>query len=377
MCPSWCIGGEIIFIKCREITIKTDMFNSIITRTGSYIPTVKVPNRQFLGNEFYGADGTRLAKSNEDIVNKLQEITCIRERRYVEDDLTTSDIAYMAASNALDGADKESLDFIIVAQNLGDLRADNVKSDMVPTIAARVKHKLRIKNPYAVAYDIPFGCPGWLHGMITADYYIKSGDAKKVMVIGAETLSRVSDPHDIDGMIYADGAGATLVEATTNDAGILSHVTRSDTYDDAFLMGLGKSYNPDHDGAELFIKMRGHDIYKYAVRTVPEVVKQSLDKAGYTLTDVKKILIHQANQKMDEAILARLFKLYKVRHIPEDIMPMTISWLGNSSVATLPTMLDLMQRGKLDNHKLHSGDIVVFASVGAGMNINSMVYKMQ
>ena len=352
------------------------MFKSIITRTGSYIPSVKVLNEQFLGNEFFAADGTKIAKSNVDIVNKLQEITCIRERRYVEDDLNTSDIAFMAAEQALDGTDRESLDYIIVAQNLGDVRADNIKTDMVPTIAARVKHRLKIKNPYTVAYDIPFGCPGWLHGAITADYYIRSGDAKKVMVIGAETLSRVSDPHDIDGMIYADGAGATVFESTESDAGILSHVTRSDTYHDAFLLDLGKSYNPDREGDELYIKMRGHDIYKYAVRKVPEVVKQSLDKAGLTLSDVKKVLIHQANQKMDEAILARLFKLYNIKDIPDDIMPMTISWLGNSSVATLPTMLDLMQRGNLDHHRLHSGDTVIFASVGAGMNINSMVYRV-
>ena len=352
------------------------MYNSIITKTGSYIPNIKVQNQKFLANEFYAADGTRLSKSNVDIVNKLEEITCIRVRRYVEDDLNTSDIAFMAAERALDGIDKESLDFIIVAQNLGDVRADNIKTDMVPTIAARVKHRLRIKNPYTVAYDIPFGCPGWLHGMITADYYIKSGDAKKVMVIGAETLSRVSDPHDIDGMIYADGAGATVVESNQGDGGILAHVTRSDTYNDAFLLGLGKSYNPAHQGEELFIKMRGHEIYKYAVRTVPEVVKQSLDKAGLTLADVNKVLIHQANQKMDEAILARLFKLYQIKDIPADIMPMTISWLGNSSVATLPTMLDLLQRGQLNNHELHTGDILVFASVGAGMNINSMVYRM-
>jgi 3-oxoacyl-[acyl-carrier-protein] synthase-3 len=352
------------------------MFNSIITRTGSYIPSVKVDNEQFLGNEFFDSDGTKLAKSNVDIVKKLQEITCIRERRYVEDDLNTSDIASLAAEQALNGIDRESLDYIIVAQNLGDVRADNIKTDMVPTIAARVKHQLKIKNPYTVAYDIPFGCPGWLHGTITADYYIRSGDAKKVMVIGAETLSRVCDPHDVDGMIYADGAGATVIEATQSDAGILSHVTRSDTYSDAFLLGLGESYNPEHKGGELYIKMRGHDIYKYAVRKVPEVVKQSLDKAGLTLSDVKKVLIHQANQKMDEAILARLFKLYDIKEIPQDIMPMTISWLGNSSVATLPTMLDLMQRGNLDHHRLHSGDVVVFASVGAGMNINSMVYRV-
>jgi 3-oxoacyl-[acyl-carrier-protein] synthase-3 len=216
-----------------------------------------------------------------------------------------------------------------------------------------------------------------LHGMTIADYYIKSGDAKKILVIGAETLSRVSDPHDIDAMIFSDGAGATLVEATEKDDGILSHVTRSDTYDNAYLLGVGNSYNPSCNGDQLYIKMQGHEIYKYAVRTVPVVVKQSLDKAGLTLTDVKKVLIHQANQKMDVAILARLFKLYKIENIPEHIMPMTISWLGNSSVATLPTMFDLLQKGKLNNHQLKSGDIVLFASVGAGMNINSMVYKMQ
>ena len=352
------------------------MTNSIITATGSYIPTVKVLNKQFLGNDFYDADGAKIAKANVDIVNKLQEITCISERRYVEDDLNTSDISFLAAKNALDGTDRENLDYIIVAQNFGDVKAGNNKFEMVPTIAARVKHKLRIKNPYTVAYDVPFGCPGWLHGMTIADYYIKSGDAKKILVIGAETLSRVSDPHDVDAMIFADGAGATLVEATEKDAGILSHVTRSDTYDHAYLLGVGKSYNPSRNGDELYIKMQGHEIYKYAVRTVPQVVKQSLDKAGLTLADVKKVLMHQANQKMDVAILSRLFKLYKIENIPEHIMPMTISWLGNSSVATLPTMLDLLQRGKLNNHQLNTGDIVVFASVGAGMNVNSMVYRM-
>jgi 3-oxoacyl-[acyl-carrier-protein] synthase-3 len=336
-----------------------------------------VPNRRFLENEFYQADGTKNPKANADIVDKLQEITCIRERRYIDDDYTTSDMACQAAEHALAGMDRETLDYIIVGQNLGDLKADNITPDMVPTIAARVKHKLKIKNPYTVAYDIPFGCPGWLQGMITADYYIKSGDAQKVMVIGAETLSRISDPHDVDSMIYSDGAGATVLEASGDGGGILAHVTRSDTYDKAYLLTMGGSYGPGPSGRDLFVKMQGHEIYKYAVRTVPKVVKQSLDKAGLTLSDVNKVLIHQANQKMDEAILERLFKLYKIDDIPENIMPMTISWLGNSSVATLPTMLDLLQKGKLENHnRLQSGEIVVFASVGAGMNINSMVYKM-
>ena len=352
------------------------MTNSMITGTGSYIPTSKIPNTYFLDHDFYGPDGIRLEKSNADIISKLRDITGIHERRYATDDLDTSDMAFFAARKALEGIDSETLDYIIVAQNLGDIKPGNIRADMVPTIASRVKHKLRIQNPYTVAYDVPFGCPGWLHGMILADYYIKSGDAQKVLVIGAEALSRVSDPHDIDSMIYADGAGAALVEATDRDVGILSHVTRSDTLDHAYLLRLGKSYNPAHHGDELYIKMDGHDIYKYAVRTVPEVVKICLEKAGFSLTDVKKVLIHQANEKMDEAILARLFRLYKIKNVPDGIMPMTISWLGNSSVATLPTLLDLLRRGALDRHKLESGDIVVFASVGAGMNINAVVYKM-
>lgn len=352
------------------------MPSSIITSTGSFIPSLRVTNEHFLGHEFYGKDGKKLARANAEIIKKFEEITCVRERRYVTDELNSSDIAYEAARSALEGLDRESLDYIIVAQNAGDVRADNRRSDAIPTIAARVKHQLKIKNPYTVAFDIPFGCPGWLQGMILADYYIRSGDVRKVLVIGVETLSRISDPHDIDSMIYSDGAGATLVEATEKDAGILSHVTRSDTLKDTYLLGLGKSYNPKHDSDQLYLKMQGHEIYKYAVRTVPQVVKLSLDKAGFTLMDVKKVLIHQANEKMDNAILKRLFKLYSIEEIPEHIMPMTISWLGNSSVATLPTLLDLLQRGKLENHKLDSGDLTVFASVGAGMNINAMVYRM-
>ncbi len=352
------------------------MANSIIIGTGSYIPTLKVPNRHFLNNDFFDENGKKLERSNSDIIEKFKEITCINERRYVIDNLSTSDIAYESAKSALEGIDPESLDYIIVAQNVGDVKPDNIRSDMVPTIAARVKHRLRIKNPYTVAYDTPFGCPGWLHGMGLANLHIRSGDAKRVLVIGAEILSRVSDPHDVDSMIYADGAGATVLEATEKDAGILSHTTRSDTFESAFLLWMGKSYNPSYGGNELFIKMHGHEIYKYSVRTVPQTVKQSLDTAGLSLTDVKKVLIHQANEKMDIAILARLFKLYNLKKIPEHIMPMTISWLGNSSVATLPTLLDLLQRGKLKNHKLHAGDIAVFASVGAGMNINAMVYRM-
>lgn len=352
------------------------MPNSKIIGTGSYIPSVKIPNSYFLENEFYSEDGKRIEKANEEVVKKLYEITGIKERRYVPEDMNTSDMAYESAKQALENIDRETLDCIIVGQNLGDVKPDNIRTEMVPSIASRVKHKLKIKNPYTVAYDVPFGCPGWLNGMILADYHIKSGDAKRILVIGAEILSRVSDPHDVDCMIFSDGAGATLVEATEEDVGMLAHVTRTDAIDHAYLLWIGESYNPNYPGDELFIKMDGHEIYKYALRTVPKVVQKCLDKVGMTLSDVKKVLIHQANEKMDEAILKRIFNLYNIKEIPEHIMPMTISWLGNSSVATLPTMFDLIQRGKMENHQLLSGDIALFASIGAGMNINAMVYRM-
>jgi 3-oxoacyl-[acyl-carrier-protein] synthase-3 len=142
------------------------------------------------------------------------------------------------------------------------------------------------------------------------------------------------------------------------------------------MLRVGNSYNPDWPGDEIFIKMDGHDIYRYALKTVPLVVKQALDKAGLNLGDVKRILLHQANAKMDEAILKRLFKLCNVDTIPDDVMPMIIDWSGNSSVATIPTLLDLLLKEQLDGHRLRSGDVAVFASVGAGMNINAMVYRM-
>jgi len=287
------------------------MPNSIITASGSYLPPSRIPNHHFLGKEFYGPDGIKFERPNPDIIKKLYEITGIRERRYVTDELTTSDIASLPAEKALKGIDRESLDYIIVAQNLGDVKADNIRTDMVPTLAARAKHKLRIKNPYTVAYDIPFGCPGWLPAVIMADYYIKSGDARRILGIGAEVLSRVSDPHDIDSMIYADGAGATLLEATGQDAGVLSHITRSDTYEEAFLLWLGTSYNPKRNGKDLFVKMRGHELFKYAVRKVPETVKRNLEMAGIALNDVKKVLLHQANEKRDE------YQFYDLPHSVE------------------------------------------------------------
>lgn len=349
-----------------------------IIGTGSYIPEQLIPNSDFLSREFYGPDGHKLERDSRETIDKFQAITDISARRYVGDELETSDIAYFAAKDALASADidKESLDYIIVAHNFGDVAPHNRRSDLVPTLAARVKHRLEIRNPETIAYDLPFGCPGWLQALIQVDYFIRSGDAHRALVIGAETLSRVSDPHDRDSMIYADGAGACIAQGVTSNSptGIIAHYARSDTYKHAHLLHMGYSYNKAFAGSDLFLKMEGHKLYEYALRFVPRAVKECVTKAGLTLRDISKVLIHQANAKMDEAILERIYKLFGTDPAPNLVMPMTISWLGNSSVATLPTLLDLVLKGKLEDHRLTSGQTIVFASVGAGMNINAMVY---
>ncbi len=354
---------------------------SVITGSGNYIPTKLIRNEHFLSNEFYDKNGKKLEKTNQEIIDKFLEITTIAKRRYVTENLVTSDIAYYAANDAIKSAniDKEDLDYIIVAHNFGDVKSDNKRLDMVPSLAARVKHKLAIKNPDTVAYDLPFGCPGWLQATIQADYYIKSGDAKKILVIGAEVLSRVSDVHDRDGMLYADGAGAVVLQAKMNDEpiGILAHKTRSDTYEYSKMLYMGKSYKPDvENNDDLFLKMNGRKLYQYALERVPQAIKECLEKSNIHLSKINKVLIHQANGKMDDAILERLYGLYDIVDVPKDIMPLTIGWLGNSSVATIPTLLDLILKDKFKPHKINKGDILVLASVGAGMNINALVYKM-
>lgn len=358
----------------------TDSLSTVIAATGSCIPGRRVVNEDFLGHRlFEDYEKPFDSSGNAKIIDRFKEITGISERRYADDGLVTSDIAALAGRNALDDGDidPESLDYLVVAHNFGDVRSGNPRSDFVPTLAARVKRALGIANPACVAYDLPFGCPGWVQAVIQVDYFLKSGDAKRALVIGAETLSRVSDPHDRNSMIYSDGAGAAVLEARSGPerVGILAHAARSDALEHSRLMWMGKSFDPGYADDRLFLKMHGRQLYEYALTTMPQVVRQSLDKAGVQLGDVSKVLIHQANSKMDEAILKRLFKMCGVDEIPEGIMPMTIARLGNSSVATVPTLLDLIRRGELEGHRLHAGDIVVLASVGAGMNINSVVYR--
>lgn len=355
-------------------------FYSVIAGTGSYLPPNNIPNSEFLSSDFYDEKGEKFERTNTEIIEKFKDITTIGNRLYVDDDCVTSDIAYYAAQKALESSviDKEELDHIIVAHNFGDLGKSGTQVDIVPSIASRVKAKLKINNPNCIAYDVIFGCPGWLQAVIQADYYIRSGDAKKVLVIGAEVLSRIYDPYDRDSMLYSDGAGAVILQAAEGegDQGILGHISRSDSVGYSELLKMSPSNKPDQlDSTSKYLKMKGHKLYQYAIEHVPSAIKACLEKYDIQLKDVNKILIHQANGKLDEVILKNLFKLYGIAQVPDNIMPMTVSWLGNSSVATLPTLLDLILKEEISDHSIKKGDLLLFASVGAGMNINALLYR--
>jgi 3-oxoacyl-[acyl-carrier-protein] synthase-3 len=349
-----------------------------IIGTGSYIPERVVKNEDFGLHKFYTADSSLIETAAPLIAQKFQDITGIAERRYADADLCSSDMAFIAAERAIadSGIDPETIDQIILAQNFGDVTKNTIQTDNVPSLASRVKHRLGIKNPFCVAYDVLFGCPGWLQGVIQANAFFAAGEATRVLVIGSETLSRVLDDYDRDSMIFSDGAGASILEyaETDNDSGILSTAAMSHTTEEWDYIFMGKSYFPESDSRIRYIKMKGRKVYEYALTNVPAAMKHCMEKAGVDILDIKKVFIHQANEKLDIGVIKRFYKQYNM-DVPEGIMPMSVHELGNSSVATVPTLLDQVLRNKHENQEVNKGDVVLFASVGAGMNINAVCYR--
>lgn len=354
-------------------------YSSRIIGSGSVLPTIKKANSAFWNNTFFNKDHELMTKTNEAITAKFEEVAGILERRVAEKGVNASDLGMQAAQLALEssGIDPETLEYIIVAHNFGDVNHGTIQSDMLPNLAAKVKQKLGIKNSRCIAYDILFGCPSWVQAFIQAEYYIQSGDVKRVMVVGADTVSRMTDPHDIDGMLFADGAGAAILERVEYEdedpKGVLAHVTISDCLGEADYLKMGDSLKLETEGQ--YIRMYGKGVFRYAVTKVPLAINECLEKAGLKLEDVDKFVMHQANMKMNKIILRRLYELNGYDDYPEEMMPLVVHKLGNSSAATVPTVLDLIMKGVMDGHSIKKGNVVVFASVGAGMHANCIVYK--
>lgn len=356
------------------------MFRSVITGSGSYIPPHIQSNGDFEKNIFFTENRLPFDTRQEVIVEKFKQITGIDERRYATDDLNASDIGSLAARDAIkdSGVDPETIDQLIVAHNFGNVIKHTIQTDAVPSLASHIKHALGIHNPGCIAYDILFGCPGWLQGLIQANAFFIAGMAKKALIIGTETLSRVIDKYDRDSMIFSDGAGAVVVEYknTGHDGpGIIGTAAKTYSLEEVDFINMGMSYNPGSDPRIRYIKMKGRKVYEFAMKYVPAAMKECLEISGVGIDQLKKVFIHQANEKMDEGIIKRLYQLYGHDTPPDDIMPMSIHWLGNSSVATIPTLYDLVRKNEVEFHQMEAGDVILFASVGAGMNVNAVCYR--
>jgi len=351
--------------------------SSIIKSVGVYYPNNIKRNTDFLQNTFLKKGNIPFDKPSGEIIAKFEQITEIKERKIAADDISVSDMGFFASRHAIDnaGIDQETIDYIIVAHNWGNVNNCDNYFDPLPNLAARVKGRLEIKNPTCVAYDLLFGCPGWLEALKQGHMFIQSGNAQRVLVVGADAVSRVVEDCDIDSMLFSDGAGAVILEKTEAPNGILSFKTVSHCLDEIDFLKMGHSYDDQLKDSGLYLKMEGKKVFRYAMENVPAVIDCCLKDAGLELNDINYFLIHQANGKMIKAIGKKLFESHGIKSFNEQVMPLNVSTMGNNSVATIPTLLYELQQKQLNDRGLKKGDIVAFASVGAGMHANCVIHQ--
>ncbi len=279
--------------------------------------------------------------------------------RHIATNETTTSLAVEAAKKAF----KESkvsideLDLIICA---------TVSSDYIyPTLACEVQAALGAKN--ATAFDIGAGCSGFLFALATADAYFKTGRYKNALIMGAETLSKMMDWSDRSTcVLFGDGAGAAVLSAEGNQ--LLSMVQGSDGAGGMALKCKNRSVsNLFHQVAAeyySYTEMNGSEVYKFAVRTVPNAVSEALEQADVGVDDVRFFLLHQANIRIIESVAKRLGQ-------PREKFPTNLQECGNISAASVPTLLDQVNKDGM----LHKGDKIVLAGFGAGLTWGACVIE--
>lgn len=297
-----------------------------------------------------------LRVTNDDLSNIMDTSDAwIRSRtgigsRHLATGETTASMSIEAAKQALDeaGMQAEELDLIIAAT----LSPDHV----LPPLSCEVQSGLGAVH--AAAYDLGAACSGFVFALNTAQAYIQSGMYRKILIIGAETLSKLMDWTDRSTcVLFGDGAGAAVV--TAEDTGVFAGVLGSDGAKGEVLSCGGRhlqnpfaSREPEHP----YVRMNGQEVYKFAVRTVPKCISQALEQVGWQHGDVSLFLLHQANQRIIEAVAKRLKQ-------PMERFPVCLEECGNISAASVPILLDRVnQEGRLKR-----GDRIVLAGFGAGL----------
>jgi 3-oxoacyl-[acyl-carrier-protein] synthase-3 len=316
--------------------------HSKISATGSYLPKKILLNAE-------------LAKTVETSDEWITDRTGIKQRHVVSEGELTSDIAAHAVLKTLEKAGKkaEEIDLIIVATTTPDLT--------FPATATTVQAKIGAIN--AFAFDIQAVCSGFVYALATADNFIKSGQVKNALVIGAETLSRIVNWEDRNTCIlFGDGAGAVLLEATSEEnCGIIA----SDLHSDGTLNSLLKTTGgPSLNQQTGFIEMAGKEVFKHAVEKMSKSVLSVLKKAGLTSKDIDLLVPHQANARILNAVAARL-------EIPEEKVVLTVHDHANTSAASIPLALDYAN----SQGRIKKGDVVVLEALGGGLTWGSVVLR--
>lgn len=316
---------------------------------GTYVPDKVLTNKD-------------LEKMVETSDEWIVERTGISERRIAAADMATSDIASRAAQKALDdaGVSAEEIDLIIVATATPDM--------FFPSTACLVQANIKAVN--AAAFDLTAGCSGFVYGIVTGSQFIKAGLYKKVLVIGAETLSKILDWTDRNTcVLFGDGAGAAVLAETTEGYGILASELGADgAGGDLLKLPAGGSRIPTSaetvSGRMHFVHMNGNEVFKFAVKVMGEAAIKALESAGLKPSDVDCLIPHQANIRIIQSAAKRL-------KLPMDKVMINVNKYGNTSAASIPIALEEAVHGG----KIKQGDTVVLVGFGAGLTWASAVIK--
>ncbi len=318
------------------------LIRSKITATGSYLPAKIVTNED-------------LSKTVDTSDSWIIERTGIKQRHIADLDELTSDIATKSALNALakSNVKAEEIDLIILATTTPDLT--------FPATATTVQAKIGAKN--AFAFDIQAVCSGFVFALATADNFIKSGQVKNALVIGADTLSRIVDWSDRNTcVLFGDGAGAVLLQATTeSNCGIIASDLHSDGTLNNILKTNGGVASNQKSG---FIEMTGKEVFKHAVEKMSKSVISVLEKSGLTTKDIDLLVPHQANARILNAVANRL-------ELDESKVIITVENQANTSAASIPLALDLAN----SQQKIKKGDLVVLEALGGGLTWGSIALR--
>lgn len=329
----------------------SDQHSAVIIGTGSYLPEKILTNEDF--EKF-------LDTSDEWITTR----TGVKERRIASDDESTVDMAYAAARRAIDdaGIEASDIDMIIVATFTPDMP--------LPATACMVQHRLGVTD--CGAFDLAAACSGFVYGLSMASQYIVSGMYKTIMVIGAETMSRFTDYQDrASCILFGDGAGAAILAGCDdNGRGVqYTKLSADGSGVDLLYIPAGGAQRPTSaqtvKDREHYIKLRGREIYKFAVQKMQLLIEDAMEQCGLTVDDIALVVPHQVNQRIIDSAC---------RHVgfPVEKVYVNIDRTGNTSAASVPIALDEARRGG----KIGRGDTVLMVAFGAGLTWASAVVKM-